>query len=56
MIGYYFLQTLRVGLGSDIPEVRSRCLAAVQDVRNGFGYRLNHNDVIMWYIIIITIL
>jgi len=55
MICYYFLQTLRVGLGGDIPEVRSRRLAAVQDVRSGFGCRLSRNDVITRYIIIITI-
>lgn len=39
------MQTLRVGLGSDIPEVRSCRLAAVQGVRNGFCGCVNLDDV-----------
>jgi len=42
---FFFLQTLRVGLGGDIPEVCSRRLVAVQGVRNSFCGRVGLDDV-----------
>lgn len=53
MVWCYFLQTLRAGLGGDVPEVRPRRLAAVQGVPNVFASRLSRDGVFLRHIVII---
>jgi hypothetical protein len=53
MVWCYFLQTLRAGLGGDVPEVRPRRLAAVQGVPNDFGSRLSRDGVFLRHIVIV---